>query len=791
MVSDNRRDPQRKSTRPVQGEAPQWRSTGAGGSQAPRRASGASGSQPTRRPLTQAGNAPGSIEPRAKGLRAYDEAAAGGRAGTTTRQAPRPTTAARGGGNGGVGKGGGKKGKGGPPRDKNGNLIPRWKYLLRRIGVGALITGLSVALIGFIGLFVRYQTIDVPPPSDFALQEASTIYYADGTTVMGRLGEAERDIIDINDLPEYVPNAFVAAEDRSFYTNPGVDFVGTGRALIKTVVFGKKQGGSTITQQYVERYYQGKTVTDWKGKIDEALLALKITRTQEKPEILGNYINTVYFGRGAYGIEAAAREYYGKHASELTASEAALLAGILPAPSRWDPRFDPEQAEFRWNYVLDGMVDGGYIEAADRDVMTFPATIEYSNDDIYGGPQGYLLREAMDEVTAATGKTQEEIETQGLSIVTTIVPATQQAILDSVAQMPTDAAPNLRVAAVTIDPTTGAITGMYGGADYLTIQRNAVTQDIAQAGSTFKPFALVAALENGKSLSSIYNGATNKTVAGFDAPVRNFASANYGDIDLVQATASSVNSVYAQLNVEIGPEKTRDVAIRAGIPEDTAGLEDNPSNVLGTASPHALDLAAAYSTFATGGLRADPFLVSSVSLSDGTLYYQHQSVPERVFEADVMADATYAMQQVVNYNSGSGHFASELGRPIAGKTGTSNDNRSAWFVGFTPQQVGVVAMYQVGPNGEAEQITPFGGFKEITGGSMPVRIWTWMMGPVLQGYPLVDFPPRADVGKASTPTPSPSPVVTMTPSPSPVITPSPTPSPTPTPTPTPAPVPAP
>lgn len=675
---------------------------------------------------------------------------------------------------------------------KNGQPIPRWKFWLRRIGVGALVAGLATALIGFVALFWRYQTLDVPSANQVALIQSSAIYYADGTTVMGRLGEADRTIIDINDLEPYQYNAFVAAEDRSFYTNPGVDFGGTARAMFKTVVLGKKQGGSTITQQYVERYYVGKTTTDIVGKIDEALLALKIDTQQEKKEILGNYINTVYFGRGAYGIEAAARKYYGKHAADLTASEAALLAGILPAPSRWDPRLDPDQAEFRWNYVLDGMVglpEGEGITQAQRDLMTFPETIEYANNNVFGGTKGYLLRAALDEVEAKTGITQEEVETRGLSIVTTFDPATQNAIEDSVAKMPEDAAPNLRIAAITMDPETGAVTGMYGGADYLEIQRNAATQDIAQAGSTFKPFALVAALENGVSLDSVYNGDNRKRVPGFENPVRNFAGANYGDINLVQATAYSVNTVYTQLNVQVGPEKTREVAVRAGIPEDTAGLEDNPSNVLGSASPHAIDLASAYSTYATGGLSTEPYMVSQVMLPGGEVYYEHPSAQQREFDPAVMADATYAMQQVVNYRGGSGHYASELGRPIAGKTGTSNDNRSAWFVGFTPQQVGVVGMYQVGPNGEAEQITPFGGFSEITGGSMPARIWTWMMGPILQDLPVVDFPPRANVGEANTPEPSPSPV--PTPDVEPSSAPSPSPGPVPSAEPSPEPVPSP
>ncbi len=311
----------------------------------------------------------------------------------TTRTSPRNSTGnirtgASRGGNGGKNGKGGNGGKGGGRVGRNGKPIPTWKFWLRRIGVGALAAGLATALIGFIALFVRYQSLPVPEASEVALQQASAVYYADGTTVMGRLGEADRTIIDIDTLPSYVYNAFPAAEDRSFYTNPGVDAGGTARALFKTVVLGKKQGGSTITQQYVERYYVGATTTDIKGKIDEALLALKIDTQQDKKEILGNYINTVYFGRGAYGIEAAARKYYGKHAADLTASESAMLAGLLPAPSRWDPRLDPDQAEFRWNYVLDGMVELGEITQAQRDLMTFPDTIEYANSDVFGGSQG-------------------------------------------------------------------------------------------------------------------------------------------------------------------------------------------------------------------------------------------------------------------------------------------------------------------------------------------------------------------------------------------------------------------
>jgi membrane peptidoglycan carboxypeptidase len=679
-------------------------------------------------------------------------------------------------------------GNGGPRGPRSGDIAvaepPRWRHILKQVGIWTLVGGLAAGVIGFFVLAIWYSRIEVPEPSDFAAAQSSTVYYADQTTVMARLGVADREIVDFADLPEHVGQVFIAAEDRSFYNNPGVDAVGTARALFRTVVQGQQQGGSTITQQYVERYYVGETTTSIKGKIEEALMALKIDSEQEKDEILGNYVNTIYFGRGAYGVQAAARQYFKKDAADLTVSEAAMLAGIIPAPSAWDPRLSPEKAEQRWNYVLDGMVAIGEMDPAERLRQTFPEVEEYRNDDVYGGPQGHLIRAAIVELTERTDITEEQIETRGLKIYTTIDPVHQQAAIDAVGEMPDDHADNLQVAAVTMNPQTGAITAMYGGADYLEVQRNAVTQDVAQAGSTFKPFALVAALEQGMSLESEYVGNHNMRLPGFDNPVRNFGSVSYGQIDLVKATASSVNTAYVQLAHDVGPEAVREVAVRAGLPEDTLGLEDNPSNVLGTASPHPLDMASAYSTFAANGMSTEPFMVASVVAPDGSELYVHEVVQTREFEADVMAETTYALTRVVQ--EGSGAFARELGRPIAGKTGTANQNRSAWFVGYTPDIVGVVALYQVGEDGSAEQIEPFGGFSQITGGSVPVRVWTWMMGPILdQIGESTPFPARTFIGESNIPSPSPSP----TPSPEPIPSPSPSTSPEPDPLPSPAPSP--
>jgi membrane peptidoglycan carboxypeptidase len=616
---------------------------------------------------------------------------------------------------------------------------------------------------------IYYARIQIPTPNDFAQAQSSIFYYSDGTTEMGRIGLANREAVSIVDLPDYVPRTIVSAEDRTFYSNPGIDFLGTGRALFKTVVLGHRQGGSSITQQYVERYYVGKTTTDLVGKTKEALLALKIDQQQDKNRILENYMNTIYFGRGAYGIQAAAREYFNVNAADLTLSQAALLAGIIPAPSAWDPRVDPVQAEARWNYVLDGMVTEGWLTPSDRLRLDFPTTAEYRKNNVFGGPQGYLLRDAIVEVAARTGLSQDVVETGGYTIVTSIDWATQQAAQNAAATLPADHSPDLRLAIVTLDPTTGAITSMYGGADYVTIQRDAVTQDIAQAGSTFKPFALIAALEKGIGLESVYSGASPQTVEGFSKPVKNFGNENFGNITLITATEQSVNTVFVQVARDVGPDKVVDVAVRAGLPADTAGLEANPANVLGTASPHPLDMASAYATIAAQGVRHDPFLVGTVTDAAGGVVYAHKVTEKRVFSEAVMADTTYAMQQVVLHGSGS--YAARLSRPIAGKTGTSTDNKSAWFIGFTPQIVGAVALYQVGADGAVEAITPFGGFRQITGGSVPCHIWTAMMGEILPKLPVEQFPPRSHVGTAIIPSPSPSPSVTPSPTPTPSVTP--------------------
>lgn len=642
--------------------------------------------------------------------------------------------------------------------------LPSWRFVVGSvIGFVFLCLGVGVA---------AYAMTDVPAPDEFVEAQKSTVLYADGTP-MGTFPGPNRTIVDYESLPEFVGQAVVSAEDRTFFENQGISVTGMARAFINNVRGGATQGGSTLTQQYVERYYVGQTTTGYVGKAKEALLAIKIAQSETKEQILGRYLNTIYFGRDAYGIEAASLAYFGHPSAQLTVSEAALLAGVIPSPNNWDPAVSPEKAQQRWEYVLDGMVRDGYLTQADRDAQTFPAIAEYERNETYGGTTGYLLQYVKRELTATGSITDEMISSGGLTITTTIEPGVQENARIAVQNMrdgglsdgetPAEA---LKVGLVSIDPTSGGILSLYGGSDFLVDQIDRASRDRIQGGSTFKPFTLIAGLENGIPLTQRYSGVSPQTFGDWE--VNNFGGQDFGRIDLVKATEQSVNTVYAQLNLEIGPEKTADVATRAGV---TTPVETVRSNVLGADIVSPLDMASAYATIAAQGVYHKPFMVAQATYPDGDVAYTGETQPVQTFDAGVMADTTYAMTQVVEAGSGE-RYISPLDRPIAGKTGTSSDNKSAWFVGFTPQIATAVGLSQVGENGKDQvTITPWGGVSEVTGSTYPAELWASYMGPVFQMprfAEVLQFPERANVNAAAVPTSEPTtsaPVETQAPEP--------------------------
>ena len=647
-------------------------------------------------------------------------------------------------------------GKKGPAKKKH-----RWA---KRIGFSILTVFLGVFIAGMAVFLYLYNTLAVPAPDDLALAQKTTVYYADGTTEMGTLGEINRQIIDTTTLPDYVSKTIVASEDRTFYTNNGVDLKGIFRALVNNLRGGARQGGSTLTQQYVERYYIGET-TSYTGKLKEAVLAIKINREKSKDEVIGAYMNTIYFGRGAYGIDAAAQAYFGHGAHELTLSESALLAAVIPAPSAWDPAVNPDKAKERWERDLNLMVEDGWITQAERDAAVFPETIDPDtlNSASMTGTNGYLMAQVKQELIASGQFDEDKISQGGLRITSTIVKEHQEQAVAAAEGMnevegwdPT----HQHVALSSMDPTTGEILAEYAGADYEKRQQNAVTQDIAMAGSSFKPFALLANARLGGTVYDTYSGKSPQYFRGMGTPVYNDGGYSFGNVTLVKATAYSMNTVFVGLNDDVEPENTLKAAIDAGIPEDTVGLNDELLNVLGPSSPHNIDLTTAYSTIANGGERVTAHIVKKVEDSNGKLLYSGDVAPKRVFEVEEVSSIMPALEAVTKGEGTAANVDSAIARlTTAGKTGTSSDQLSAQFVGFVPGMVTAVSMYQSDDAGNAVPLDDVGGLDQFHGGDWPVDVWIDYMKPATANLPGDDFPWKVESNRKvhnNAPTPAPS-----------------------------------
>ncbi len=597
-----------------------------------------------------------------------------------------------------------------------------------------------------IGLFaLGYALVKVPSPNSISLAQSASVFYSDGKTQLGAVGARNRESVPLSKVPPAVQHAVLAAEDRSFYSEPAVSPFGIIRAGLVDLRHGDfVEGGSTITQQYVKNAYltQQRTLT---RKVKEFFISIKIGQTHSKSQILEDYLNTIYFGRGAYGIQAAAKAYFGKDVSQLTPAEGAVLASSIQAPSYLDPALHKSRALARWNYVLDGMVKKGWLSKADRAAAAYPADLQpIGSSSSLSGPNGYLIATVQAELESH-GVTENQINRGGLRIVTTFDAGTQAAAtqaVDSVVgngKVPAD----VRTALVAVEPGTGKVLAMYGGPDYVTRPFNDATQSIPPMGSTFKPFVLAAALKSGLPLTTRFSGRSPQTIAG--QKYVNDAGEQFGNIDLVTATAHSVNTVFVQLGEKVGVQKVIDAAHAAGLPSSTK-LSANGSMLLGSDSTHPIDEAAAYATFAAKGVYAMPYVVQSVTDAGGKVLYQAKVQKRQAFSAGVAADVDYAMQQVINSGTGT---SAKIGRPAAGKTGTTSGNVSAWFTGFTPQLSAAVTMFR----DNNAPLAGIAGYSQIYGGTLPAKMWAAFMKAALAHQKAVPFPPRANVGA---PPPAPS-----------------------------------
>ena len=614
--------------------------------------------------------------------------------------------------------------------------------------------GVFLAGFGFVAgatLFAfAWFTVSIPDPNAYVNSQSTIIQYSNGSEI-GRIGSQNRQVLPLAKIPLRLRYAVMAAEDRNFYSNRAFSATGIARALLNNLKSGSLngEGGSTITQQYAKTAFLTPSRTVQR-KIKELVISLKLENALTKDQILENYLNTIYFGRGAYGVQTAAQQYFNRNANQLTISQSAIVASILRSPGLYDPFYgDKEQKarnkarlERRFEYVISGMLDKKWITEAEAKAAKMPMIAPRTTSGQLSGPKGYII-DAVQKELSKLGFTQDQLLVGGYVIKTTLDQRAQQSAVDAVNKFtPSPAPTNLHTALVAIRPGTGEVIAMYGGKDYVVRQLNDATQSIALAGSTFKPFALVAGLEAGIPLTSMWNGDSPQTFDDLGKPylVSNYGDEGWGQVDLMTATQHSINTVFVPLGIKAGMDKVVDAARRAGIPESVAMIA-TPSVVLGVASPHVIDVANSYATFAAQGVYSKPFMVAQVVGPNKGVLYEGKPQTQEVFNKDVMADLTYALKSVVN--GGTGAAALGLGRPAAGKTGTSQSNASAWFSAYTPQLAASVALFR---DSASESLNGIGGLTSVTGGTFPAKIWTAFMKGALKDEPVMSFPAPANIG---------------------------------------------
>ncbi len=622
----------------------------------------------------------------------------------------------------------------------------------RRV-VSLLITlGITIAA----GCSYEPTRFDVNEPT---LATSTKIYAADGTLITTLLAEENRELVSLADLPEYVGNAVVAIEDARFFEHVGVDAKAVLRALRRNTQAGEiVEGASTITQQYIKNIL-GEDERTLKRKLKEASLAVQLERQYTKERILELYLNTIFLGNGAYGIQAGAYEYFGTTADKLTLAQAATLAGLIRSPSASDPYDYSQQALERRNQVIDQMAELGFISAADA----LPAKAEPLGLKIKPEQDRYIAPHFVEQVKRfvlddprfgpTSARRQELLFRGGLRITTSLDPRLQVLAEDSVGKVrPNEPGPES--ALVSIDPVTGAVKALVGGRDFFSGNARAKL-DVATggpgrpAGSSFKPFVLAAALEKGMGLEKVYPAPSSIELdLGQELwKVENYEGSGGGSANLREATVRSYNTVYAQLVLDVGPEDAMKMAARLGIADP---LQPFPSAVLGTNDVHALSMASAYGTFATRGLQVDPTFVEKITKSDGTVLYQHQPNAKRVLPRYVADQVNGVLKQVIERGTGTD---ARIGRPAAGKTGTGQAWRDAWFVGYTPELVTAVwvGFADEGRRSMVPPATPF----RITGGSWPAQIWQLFMSKALADVPASDFAaPVLQMPSSTAPNPS-------------------------------------
>jgi penicillin-binding protein 1A len=590
--------------------------------------------------------------------------------------------------------------------------------------------------------------------------QRSTIYAADGSVLAEIYLDENRRIVHLDKVAPVMQDAVVAIEDHEFYQHGALNFPSLVRAALANLAAGEiTQGGSTLTQQVVKNVIIGDTSQTFARKFQEAALAMRMERRYTKDEILEMYLNDVYFGNGAYGVETAAETYFHTTALRLTLTQAALLAGLVRAPGYYDPVTNPQAALERRNEVLDKLAEYGYapqakVDRAKATKIRLAPDVGHIEQKVEPFFVYYIRSLILDDANGefdAFGKTRPQrvhtLYQGGLHIYTTLDPSWQeyaQEAVDASPMIDRDRGPD--VSLVSVDAKTGAIKAMLSGKDYQRDQLDLVWQGRRQVGSAFKPFTLTAAFEEGFPSGKVYNSDSpfcSPLWRSASGCVSNAEGGGYGYIDLWRATEDSVNVVFAQLALDVGPEKIVEAAHQMGI---TAPLDAVPSITLGVEEVSTLDMASAYSTLANDGIHCEPFAVSRVEFTTGPmkdrLLYRHKPQCHQAIDPDIAHLVTAMLQRVVSSGTGT---AAAIGRPVAGKTGTGQDYDNVYFAGYTPQ---IATAVWVGfPQGNIPMDSYYG--HSVFGGTLAAPIWHTFMARAMAPYPVEGFepPPPPQSGK--------------------------------------------
>ncbi|MBD0422908.1 penicillin-binding protein [Streptomyces sp. TRM S81-3] len=658
-------------------------------------------------------------------------------------------------------------------------------------------TFFGLCLLAMGGFIVLYLMIDIPAAGNEDADSQGNVYkYSDGS-IMARKGY-NREIVDLAKVPKDVQHTFVAAENKTFYKDAGVDLKGTARGILNTLSGKGAQGGSTITQQYVKNYYltQDQTVS---RKLKELVISLKLDREKSKDYILAGYINTSFYGRSSYGIQAAAQAYYRVDAEDLTVEQGAYLAALLQAPNQYDWAIASDTGkklvQQRWNYVLDNMVEMKWLDAAERRNMKFPVPEEPKPVPGMEGQTGYLVEAAdtaLKERLVAQG-TAEDAEQADAMVdaggwtVTLNIDKKKQAALEKAVQTQLtskldpgkrDVDADVQAGAVSVDPKTGGVVAMYGGVDYVKHYTNNATRDDYQPASTFKPVILAAAVDQDAetqdgvpiTANTIYDGTSRRPAMDGDREV-GFAPPNeddvdYGPITVQKAMNESVNSVFAQMGIDVGMSEVVKVAGELGM--ETEGMEAVPAQTLGSMGASPLEMAGVYATFDNHGKKVTPAVVKSVEHNSRKVDFP-DPIGEQVISREAADTVTSVLTGVVDDGTAKKSVRDNplrRGQQVAGKTGTSDNNKSAWFSGFTPGLVTTVGLFgedDKEPHPQVPMYKAGGVDHRVNGGGFPAEIWAAYTFGVMDEVTEFDL----DTKQGAAVKPSTSPTVTQSPSQSP------------------------